>query len=183
MFHPVYPSHSIMTPSVDPVPAVSALRDEFPPPTHPDRLHVNRSAKAFGSGAFSLVDLPAGALFAKITEATPSRKAWTSVQTGVNSHIELNSDLVYCNHSCAPSLVFDMSRMEVRVVDEHPLRKGDALTFFYPSTEWDMDQPFQCTCNAAECRGWICGASKMSPEVLGDYWLNPHIAGLLNERK
>ena len=165
------------------VSAVPALRNELPPPTHPDRLHVNRSAEAFGSGAYSLIDLPAGSLFAKITGTTPGKKAYTSVQTGVDTHIELNSDLVYCNHSCAPSLVFDMARMEVRVVDERPLKKGDALTFFYPSTEWDMDQPFQCTCGASECRGWITGAKVMPTQVLDEYWLNPHIAGLLNERK
>jgi hypothetical protein len=76
-----------------------------------------------------------------------------------------------------------MARMEVRVVDERPLKKGDALTFFYPSTEWDMDQPFACTCGAKECRGWISGAKTMPSEALEGYWLNEHIAELLNERK
>jgi hypothetical protein len=144
---------------------------------------VNRSAKAFGSGAYSLVDLPAGAVFAKITTATPGRKAYTSVQTGRDTHIELNSDLVFCNHSCTPSLVFDMARMEVRVVDDKSLKAGDALTFFYPSSEWDMDQPFQCNCGAAECKGWISGAKTMSSEDLAAYWLNSHIEELLSERK
>lgn len=172
-----------MAPSAEPLPAVSPLKNELPPPTHPDRLNVNRSAEAFGSSATALVALPAGALFAKINGTTPAKKAYTSVQTGRNSHIELNSDLVFCNHSCAPSLVFDMSRMEVRVVDEKPLKVGDALTFFYPSTEWDMDQPFRCTCGAQQCKGWISGASNMSPEALSEYWLNPHIEEMLKERK
>lgn len=171
-----------MAPSADPLPAVPALGKETAAPTHPDRLNVIRSTKAFSSGAYSLVDLPAGAVFAKITTATPGKKAYTSVQTGLDTHIELNSDLVYCNHSCAPSLVFDMSRMEVRVIDDKPLKVGEALTFFYPSTEWDMDQPFQCTCGANDCRGWISGAKDMPLDVLGEYWLNPHIAGLLNDR-
>jgi hypothetical protein len=39
-----------------------------------DRLHVERSTKAFGSRAISLVDLPAGSLFMKITKATPATK-------------------------------------------------------------------------------------------------------------
>ncbi|KAJ5732228.1 hypothetical protein N7493_003709 [Penicillium malachiteum] len=171
-----------MAPSADPLPAVP-LHNELPPPSHPDRLLVNRSPKAFGSGAYSLIDLPAGALFAKINTATPGKKAYTSVQTGTDTHIELNSDLVFCNHSCAPSVVFDMARMEVRVVDERPLKKGDALTFFYPSTEWDMDQPFQCTCGAEECRGWITGARVMTLEILDKYWLSPHIASMVHERK
>ncbi|KAJ6011737.1 hypothetical protein N7499_013289 [Penicillium canescens] len=172
-----------MAPSADPIPAPT-LASGFPPPTHPDRLRVDRSTKAFGSGAYSLIDLPAGAVFAKITTATPGTKAYTSVQTGPDTHIELNSDLVYCNHSCAPSLNFDMGRMEVRVVDDRPLKVGDALTFFYPSTEWDMDQPFQCTCGAGDgvCRGWISGAKTMSPKELDGYWLNDHIATLCNEK-
>ncbi|KAJ5923835.1 hypothetical protein N7466_008022 [Penicillium verhagenii] len=168
--------------TANPISAAPALRNEFPTPTHPDRLQVNRSAIAFGSGAYSLIDLPAGALFAKITTATPGKKAYTTVQTGANTHIELNSDLVYCNHSCAPSLVFDMSRLEVRVVDDRALKAGDALTFFYPSTEWDMDQPFQCTCGADACRGMITGAKATSIGVLRQYWLNPHIEALLQEQ-
>lgn len=172
-----------MAPSADPLPTVPVQTKDVSPPTHPDRLRVNRSTKAFDSGAYSLVDLPAGAVFAKITTATPGKKAYTSVQTGLDTHIELNSDLVYCNHSCAPSLVFDMARMEVRVVEERPLKTGDALTFFYPSTEWDMDQPFQCTCGAEECKGWISGAKEMPLDALGEYWLNNHIAGLLNDRR
>ncbi|CAG8009699.1 unnamed protein product [Penicillium salamii] len=170
-----------MAPSADPI----VTSSDFPAPTHPDRLRVDRSTKAFGSGATSLVDLPAGALFAKITTATPGKKAYTSVQTGPDSHIELNSDLVFCNHSCAPTLNFDMHRMEVRVVDTRPLKAGDALTFFYPSTEWEMDQAFQCTCGAGEgnCRGWISGAKTMSNDELTGYWLNPHIAQLVEQRK
>lgn len=156
-----------------------------PPPTHPNLIQVVRSTKAFASGAYSLVDLPAGALLAKINEATPGKKAWTSVQTGRDTHIELNSDLVFCNHSCAPSLNFDMHRMEVRVVDGRPLKRGDALTFFYPSTEWEMDQPFTCTCGAGEgvCNGVISGAKNMEKERLERYWLNPHIEQLLRERQ
>ncbi|PKY03228.1 galactose-proton symport [Aspergillus campestris IBT 28561] len=154
------------------------------PPTHPTILHVDRQPGAFTSGAISLVSLPAGALFAKIATATPAKKAYTSVQTGRDSHIELNSDLVYCNHSCDPSLVFDMSRMEVRVVDHRPLNKGDALTFFYPSSEWEMDQPFQCSCGAGEgvCRGWIAGAGQMGQDAIKGYWLNPHIEEMVAER-
>ncbi|KAL2819724.1 D-isomer specific 2-hydroxyacid dehydrogenase [Aspergillus granulosus] len=154
-----------------------------PPATHPGLVRVVRSAKAFASGAYSEVSLPAGSLFAKITTATPGTKAYTSVQTGRDSHIELNSDLVFCNHSCTPSLNFDMHRMEVRVVEERPLNAGDALTFFYPSSEWEMDQPFQCTCGSGDkCKGLIEGAKKMSRRDLEGYWLNPHIEELLRER-
>ncbi|KAL4895175.1 hypothetical protein BDV59DRAFT_211962 [Aspergillus ambiguus] len=158
------------------------LSSSQPQPTHPDTLLVVRSPKAFGSHAESLVSLPAGAVFAKITSATPAKKAYTSVQTGRDTHIELNSDLVFCNHSCAPTLDFDMHKMEVRVVQNRDLRKGDHLTFFYPSSEWEMDQPFQCNCGAEACKGVIDGAKSMKTEDLSGYWLNPHIEEMLKER-
>ncbi|OJJ64575.1 hypothetical protein ASPSYDRAFT_84577 [Aspergillus sydowii CBS 593.65] len=164
-----------------PTPAAPASTTS-PPATHPGLLRVVRSPKAFASGAISEVSLPAGAVFAKITTATPGKKAYTSVQTGRDSHIELNSDLVFCNHSCEPSLNFDMARMEVRVVDDRPLKAGDALTFFYPSSEWEMDQAFECTCGAGSCKRVIEGAKGMSREVLKGYWLNAHIEELLRER-
>ena len=150
------------------------------------RLKVERSFKAFGSRAVSLVDLPAGCVFARITNSTPNaKKAYSSVQVGPNEHIELNSELLYCNHSCDPTLVFDMSRFEVRVADHRPLKVGDPLTFFYPSTEWEMAQPFDCNCGAGVgvCKGRIMGAGMMNEAELKDYWLNPHILQLLESKK
>lgn len=154
--------------------------------THPtidlsQRLHVERSTKAFASKAVSKISLPAGSIFAHITGITEAPKAFTSVQTGRDSHIELNSDLVFCNHSCNPSLEFDMSRFEVRVSRARDLKIGDALTFWYPSTEWDMAQPFDCTCGTESCKRWIAGAGRMDRAVLKEYWLNPHIVEMLRE--
>ncbi|KAJ6076958.1 hypothetical protein N7499_008939 [Penicillium canescens] len=156
-------------------------------PSHPGRLRVLKGDQPFQSSAQSLIALPAGALFAKITTAIPvgDQRTYTSVATGRNSQIELNSDLVFCNHSCKPSLVFDMKRFEVRVVDDRPLEVGDDLTFFYPSSEWEMVQPFQCQCNAgaSHCLGLISGASQIEPSVLHRYWLNDHIRQLVAEER
>lgn len=62
------------------------------------------------------------------------------------------------------------------------LREGDELSFFYPSSEWDMAQPFDCLCKQAECHGTISGAKNMSAEVMSKYWLNSHIEELLQEQ-
>jgi hypothetical protein len=146
------------------------------------RLTVSRSPKAFSSYAKSLISLPAGAVFAPLTGITSGTKAYSTVQTGRDEHIELNSDLLYCNHSCTPSLEFDMARLEVRVARGRPLHVGDGLTFWYPSTEWDMAQPFECHCGTSACKGWIAGAGQMDESVVREYWLNEHIEGLLRER-
>jgi hypothetical protein len=38
------------------------------------------------------------------------------------------------------------------------------MTFFYPSTEWDMAQPFTC-CGSSNC--WVVkGAAHIRPEIL-----------------
>ena len=135
------------------------------------------------SRSVSLVTLPPGALFARITNPTPAPVAYSSVQASRDLHIELNCDLVYINHSCSPSLVFDMARWEVRVSDRGPgLTPGDELTFFYPSTEWSMAQPFECLCKTSQCKGTITGARDMPLETLSKYWLNSHIEDLLAEK-
>ncbi|KAG9380327.1 hypothetical protein A1F94_009222 [Pyrenophora tritici-repentis] len=81
-------------------------------------LRVEHAPGSFTSRSVSLVSLPPGALFARITNPTPATVAYSSVQASRDLHIELNSDLVYINHSCAPSLVFDMARWEIRVSDK-----------------------------------------------------------------
>ncbi|TGO15877.1 hypothetical protein BPAE_0534g00010 [Botrytis paeoniae] len=155
-------------------------------PTHPDRLEVIKGDQPYSSSAKSLISLPAGALFAKMASATVTEQhTYTSVATGISSRIELNSDLVFCNHSCDPSLVFDITQLEVRVVDKRPLQVGDDLTFFYPSSEWDMVQPFQCGCGAGpnKCLGYISGAKHIHAELLNRYWLNDHVRDLMDERE
>ncbi|KAL8934674.1 MAG: hypothetical protein Q9216_005785 [Gyalolechia sp. 2 TL-2023] len=152
----------------------------------PSLLRVNKGEAQFSSSATSKVSLPAGALFARITTATYiSHPTYSSVQVSHQAHIELNSDLVFINHSCQPSLEFDMERFEVRVVKDRPLREGDELTFFYPSTEWRMAQPFDCHCDAPKgiCLKSIEGAETLDDSVLGRYWFNEHIEQLLAARE
>ena len=54
--------------------------------------------------------------------------------------------------------------------------------FFYPSTEWDMAQPFDCLCGSETCRGRISGAGDMTAKQLSGLFLNKHIHELLEER-
>ena len=50
---------------------------------------------------------------------------------------------------------------EIRVKRDRPLKKGDMLSFFYPSTDWTLAQPFDCWCGAAEkCCGRIEGPGR-----------------------
>lgn len=154
-------------------------------PDIPSLLQVNRGEVPFGSSASSKISLPVGALFARITSATYTpHQTYSSIQIGRDVNLELNSDLVFINHGCNPSLEFDMARFEIRVVKDRPLHEGDELSFFYPSTEWRMAQPFDCRCDAPKgiCLKSIEGAENLSDAVLGRYWLNKHIEELLAYR-
>ena len=49
------------------------------------------------------------------------------------------------------------------------------MTFAYWTTEWDMDQPFDCLCGTARCVRRVTGAKHMKEHVLAGYALNKHI--------
>ncbi|ETN37960.1 uncharacterized protein HMPREF1541_07583 [Cyphellophora europaea CBS 101466] len=133
----------------------------------------------------SKVSSPAGSVLTPITSATKTDiKAYSSVQVSRTQHVELNSALLYMNHSCAPSVEVDTSKMEVRVSRHRDLRAGDHVTFFYPSSEWDMARPFDCECKSEGCLKLISGASNMDMHMLRErgYFLNKHILELVEER-
>lgn len=135
-----------------------------------------------GTGEEYTSKLVAGNYFKKgdiletITGTSPGVKRYTSVQVSDNEHIELNSDIVYMNHSCEPSCTIDVKNMLVRVIKD--VSPGDELTFFYPSTEWDMDQPFSCWCNSPRCIQVVKGAKYLSKNLLSTYFINEHILKL-----
>ncbi|EDR05667.1 uncharacterized protein LACBIDRAFT_302809 [Laccaria bicolor S238N-H82] len=129
-----------------------------------------------------------GDLLARLEGFTKGPKAYTSVQCGrgANDHIELNTDLVYVNHSCEPNVAFDLSSPDTSNWHLRALRRiepGETLTFFYPSTEWEMDQPFDCQCGTPSCLGTIQGAKFLTTnELAARQWVSPWILELVAER-
>ncbi|KAH8907082.1 hypothetical protein BR93DRAFT_927937 [Coniochaeta sp. PMI_546] len=107
---------------------------------------------------------------------------YATVQFGRDKHLNLNSDLLYINHSCEPSLIFDTANLAI-IAGPKGLKPGDELTFFYPSTEWSMSQAFDCLCGTPSCRGRISGAKDMTDAQLEGLWINGHIRELLEEQK
>jgi hypothetical protein len=103
---------------------------------------------------------------------------YLTVQIGVDKHITLVPEfLQYTNHSCAPTVFFDTTTMELVCLEA--LQPGDELTFFYPSTEWEMVQPFICNCGKPECLQLINGASHLSGDVLEKYRLTDFIRQMI----
>ncbi|KAK3297602.1 uncharacterized protein B0H64DRAFT_127723 [Chaetomium fimeti] len=163
---------------------MAPIKPHWVQPSHPDVQEVIVNEAAFTTKSISKTALPPFGVFAKL-EFPPCTIApeatYATVQMSRDGHFNLNSDLLYINHSCEPSLIFDTASMNV-IAGPKGLQPGDELTFFYPSTEWYMAQPFDCLCGTPTCRGRIAGARDMAPAQLDGLWLNGHIRALLEER-
>ena len=101
-----------------------------------------------------------------------------TVQIGRDRHVEVK-ELSSMNHSCNPNTFLDTTRMLVFAAREIPA--GEELTFFYPSTEWEMSSPFICLCGAANCIHVVAGARFLPLSTLEQHFLNRHIRELMIE--
>lgn len=137
-------------------------------------------------GVFALRGFKAGEVISAISWGNPGpvRSRWT-IQCAEGVHaMPLPENLKYVNHSCAPSVFFDIEKMQL--VTLRDIAPGEELTFFYPSTEWHMTEAFQCHCGARECLGSIAGAAELSdadrkrfrfsPVILTQFKANQRVA-------
>jgi hypothetical protein len=107
------------------------------------------ASRSFRAGEL-IADFSAGTIAAEPTYLT--------VQIGIGKHITLQPlFLQYINHSCEPNVFFNTTTMQLTALKE--INKDEEFTFFYPSTEWQMIQPFNCYCGSRECLGEIRGAA------------------------
>jgi hypothetical protein len=128
------------------------------------------------------VSLQTGEVIAPFSAGvTQDYPTYLTVQTGIDKHITLMPEfLQYINHSCDPNVFFDTASMQLICLK--PLQPGDEMTFFYPSTEWDMAQPFVCNCGSSRCLQLINGASHLSANTLKQYTLTDFITEQAKEK-
>ncbi|WVQ73055.1 hypothetical protein IAR50_002618 [Cryptococcus sp. DSM 104548] len=165
--------------------------------THPELFAVEFTAgkgleEEYASRLVAVREYKPGEVITPLTNISLApEKAYSSVQfgPGPRDHLELNSDLLFMNHSCSPTaevhLPADQSQWAVHASSNGDgIKKGDALTFFYPSTEWDMAQGFECACGSDNCLGQINGAKHVSLEELKKRsFINEHILDLKEAQK
>ncbi|TPX33343.1 hypothetical protein SmJEL517_g03755 [Synchytrium microbalum] len=144
-------------------------------PTSGVRLHfgstlqVKHESGSYTSSIVNLLPLKEGDVIGSFehTMSISDVKRYSTVQIDTDKHIELNSELVYINHSCNPNVKFDTQGLKVVALKDMPA--GTELAFFYPSTEWEMIQPFEC-------------AKHLETNVLKQFILSEHITRMLEER-
>jgi hypothetical protein len=101
-----------------------------------------------------------------------------TVQIGRNEHTDVGK-LAALNHSCDPNVILDTENMVM--VARYDIAKGDELSFFYPSTEWEMAAPFICLCGASNCIHVVAGARFLPLSTLENHFLNKHIREMMIE--
>ncbi len=120
----------------------------------------------------SIADFQAAAIM-----HTPS---YLTVQKDDDEHIHLTpAHLQYVNHSCVPNAFFDTTYMSLIALKA--IAAGEEITFFYPSSEWDMAQSFSCRCGSEQCLGEIKGAAHLPADVLIRYHLTDYINRKIQE--
>ncbi|GAN02037.1 conserved hypothetical protein [Mucor ambiguus] len=158
------------------------MQQEQQQPSHPGLFKVLRQGDptSFSSKLVAERDFNKGETIADLTGLTPGPKRYSSVQISATEHVELNSDLLYLNHSCDPSTYLDITKRAIVALKD--IKQGEELSFFYPSTEWDMAQAFDCWCGADKCVGKVNGARHTPTKVLEQFTLSEHIIQLIKER-
>ncbi len=107
---------------------------------------------------------------------------YLTVQVDIGKHITLQPEfLQYINHSCDPNVFFDTSSMKLVALKE--IQFDEEMTFFYPSTEWEMTQSFNCYCGCSQCVGEIKGAAFLAEDVWKRYRLTDFIQQQLAKRR
>jgi len=142
------------------------------------RLNLANNQKTL----FALRPFRAGELIAEFSVKELFREpTYLTFQVGHDKHMMIDPEFLQCmNHSCNPNTFFDISAM--KLISLKPIGRGEEFTFFYPSTEWDMAQPFQCFCGSPNCLGEIKGAAYLATNVLSHYRLTRFIQQQLHDR-
>jgi hypothetical protein len=95
-----------------------------------------------------------------------------TVQIAKEKHTHVGK-LAALNHSCDPNVVLDTENM--LMIARRDIEKGEELSFFYPSTEWEMQAPFICLCGSTNCIHVVAGARFLPLSTLETYYLSKHV--------
>ena len=137
---------------------------------------LNEQNGLFATTAFSKGDIIIDFGSSKIVD-TPN---YLTVQVEEDKHIHLSPEyLQYTNHSCEPNVLFNTSSMELECLTDIAI--GDELTFFYPATEWEISQTFNCHCGKPNCVGLIQGAAELPADILNRYKITDFINAMVKK--
>lgn len=81
-------------------------------------------------------------------EEVQDHRTWRTLQLAQNRHLR-NEFLNFVDHSCAPNALLDVDKLALVAIRDIAI--GDPVTFFYPGSEVELSQSFDCHCGSDEC--------------------------------
>lgn len=96
----------------------------------------------------------------------------TTIQVDVSRHIDVVYELdtddkklywKFLTHSCDPTGCINTE--DLTYVALRDIEPGEVLTYDYNTTEFDMANPFDCTCKSENCNGRISGFKHLDNEI------------------
>ena len=144
--------------------------------------HVGQSFSNKQNALFAKRSFQPGEMIAEFSAGSiASEPTYLTVQVDEGKHITLQPEfLQYINHSCDPNVFFNTTTMQLMALKE--IRSEEEMTFFYPSTEWEMIQPFSCYCGSQNCLRQIRGAAFLPRNIWKQYQLTDFIQNQLARR-
>eukprot|EP00736_Rhodelphis_marinus_P008156 Rmarinus@m.29700 len=134
-----------------------------------------------GRGNFACRDFALGDIVDTVGGEVASEPSTYTLQIDEDTHLLCTTEFRFTNHACKPNTYIDLSnRSNIVVRALCPIQSGEALTFDYCTTEWDMAEKFDCQCGATTCRGSVQGFRHLTPQQRDA--LGPHVAPYLWER-
>lgn len=123
-------------------------------PTRRD-FAVTRVGDHEGEGLQALRDFAVGEIVFVFTGWVMNEITQYTLQFQPGVHIHDPYVMGKVLHSCDPNMACDMATRTFRAV--RPIRAGDLVTMDYETTEDVLFRPFECSCDAENCRGMIRG--------------------------
>ena len=103
--------------------------------------------EGFQSKLVSSVRIAKGSILCDLKEfPVVYEPSYQTIQISEKSHLLINNQFAFLNHSCEPNVIVNLDDMVIEVCKE--IAADEELSFFYPSCEWKMSQPFDCWCGS-----------------------------------
>lgn len=140
---------------------------------HPD-LYVDTSIFVTGQkGLFSSNHIPKNTLIMSHVSHFTNLRTRTSIQVGVNEHIEIENSGALTNHSCTPTVKvhthidYSQGVAQVEFYTISDIEKNTEITFDYATTETHLTPELYnsfCCCGSKNCRKKMLGFFDLSPQ-------------------
>jgi hypothetical protein len=121
-----------------------------------------------------------GTLLAVMDKAALQRAPdWSTLQVGEFDHAVFRGKALKLNHSSTPNIRIDLEGSAA--IEFHSTRfieAGEALTFNYNTTEWQMDEPFADWVTGETVQGFSMATLDEQRRLLQQKLAAPHIRDL-----